>query len=242
MNKYELQKLFFKKSKKLLMTSFFWSRSRSWSQSLPVSVSKPKLRSRSVLVSEKFRGLGLGLGLGRVGLDYSPAFCYFRMNCEWNVLNCMKCEWRELTSQLAFRRSGFLGRFQPKALWSWLQIHAIAACLSGGKPKREIFYREMQQVLFDVDFGYFVLQLQIWFCRERKTNYTIFFITIIFHKNPRLIVAQNLKKCQPPSVTKRLETKKNKFQILKATKFCANSKRWNFSNFPVFTSKILQRF
>ena len=33
----------------------------------------------------------------------------------------------------------------------------------------------MQQVLFDVDFGYFVLQLQIWFCRERKTNYTIFF-------------------------------------------------------------------
>ena len=76
MSKYELQKLFFKKSKKLLMTSFFWSRSRSWSRTLPVSVSKPKLRSRpvlvSVLVSEKFRGLGLGLGLGRVGLDYSP--------------------------------------------------------------------------------------------------------------------------------------------------------------------------
>ena len=34
-----------------------------------------------------------------------------------------------------------------------------------------------------------------------------------------------------------METKKNKFQILKATKFCANSKRQNFSNFPVFTSK-----
>ena len=76
MSKYELQKLFFKKSKKLLMTSFFRSRSRSWSRTLPVSVSKPKLRSRpvlvSVLVSEKFRGLSLGLGLGRVGLDYSP--------------------------------------------------------------------------------------------------------------------------------------------------------------------------
>ena len=73
MSKYELQKLFFKKSKKLLMTSFF--RSRSWSRTLPVSVSKPKLRSRpvlvSVLVSEKFYGLGLGLGLARVGLDYS---------------------------------------------------------------------------------------------------------------------------------------------------------------------------
>ena len=79
MSKYELQKLFFKKSKKLLMTSFFRSRSRSWSRTLPVSVSKPKLRSRpvlvSVLVSEKFRGLGLGLGLGRVGLDYSPGKC-----------------------------------------------------------------------------------------------------------------------------------------------------------------------
>ena len=77
MSKYKLQKLFFKKSKKLLMTSCFWSRSRSWSRTLPVSVSKPKLRSRpvlvSVLISEKFRGLGLGLGLGRVGLDYSPA-------------------------------------------------------------------------------------------------------------------------------------------------------------------------
>ena len=66
MSKYELQKLFFKKSKKLLMTSFF--RSRSWSRTLPVS--KPKLRLRPVLVSEKF--CGLGLGLGRVGLDYSP--------------------------------------------------------------------------------------------------------------------------------------------------------------------------
>ena len=33
-----------------------------------------------------------------------------------------------------------------------------------------------------------------------------------------------------------------KFQILKATKFCANSKLWNFSSFPVFTSKILQQF
>ena len=72
MSKYELQKLFFKKSKKLLMTSFF--RSRSWSRTLPVSVSKPKLRSRPVLVSEKFRGLGLGLGLGRVSLDYSPVY------------------------------------------------------------------------------------------------------------------------------------------------------------------------
>ena len=60
---------FFKKSKKLMMTSFF--RSRSWSRTLPVSVSKPKLRSRPVLVSETF--CGLGLGLGRVGLDYSPA-------------------------------------------------------------------------------------------------------------------------------------------------------------------------
>ena len=72
MSKYELQKLFFKKLKKLLMTSFSRSRSRSWSRTLLVSVSKPKLRSRPVLVSEKFRGLDLGLGLGRVGLDYSP--------------------------------------------------------------------------------------------------------------------------------------------------------------------------
>ena len=72
MSKYELQKLFFKKSKKLLMTSFF--RSQSWSRTLPVSVSKPKLKWRPVLVlvSEKVRGLGLSLGLGRVGLDYSP--------------------------------------------------------------------------------------------------------------------------------------------------------------------------
>ena len=76
---------------------------------------------------------------------------------------------------------------------------------------------------FDVDFGCFVLQLQIKFCHERKTNYTIFLTTIIFHKNPRLIVAQNLKKCQLLSVAKILETKKNKFQILEATKFCANS-------------------
>ena len=77
MSKYELQKLFFKKSKKLLMTSFFWCRSRSWSRTLPVSVSKPKLRPRpvSVLVSENF--CGLGLGLRRVGLDYSPVVHIF---------------------------------------------------------------------------------------------------------------------------------------------------------------------
>ena len=77
---------------------------------------------------------------------------------------------------------------------------------------------------------------------QDELHYCFYRLTIKFHKNPRLIVSQNLKKCQPPSVTKRLETKKNKFQILKATKFCANSKRWKFSNFPVFTSKILQRF
>ena len=65
MSKHEVQKLFLKKSKKLLMTSFFRSR-------------KPKLRSRpvSALVSEKF--WGLGLGLGRVGLDYSPATCFHK--------------------------------------------------------------------------------------------------------------------------------------------------------------------
>ena len=61
-------KNFFQKLKKLLMTSFFRSRSRT----LPVSVLKPKLRSRPVLVSKKF--CGLGLGLGRVGLDYSPVY------------------------------------------------------------------------------------------------------------------------------------------------------------------------
>ena len=83
MSKYELQKIFFKKSKKLLMTSFFWS--RSWTRTLPVSVSKPKLRSRPVLVSEKFCGPGLGLGLGRVGLDYSPA-------CGYIILLIPKCE------------------------------------------------------------------------------------------------------------------------------------------------------
>ena len=91
MSKYELQKLFFKKSKKLLMTSFF--RSRSWSRTLPVSVSKPKLRSRPVLVSEKFRGLGLGLGLGRVRLDYSPDiyafcnhfYCYVVIQCSYTT-------------------------------------------------------------------------------------------------------------------------------------------------------------
>ena len=54
MSKYELQKLFFKKSKKLLMTSFFQSRSRS--------------------LASNFAGFGLeakieietGLGLGKI--------------------------------------------------------------------------------------------------------------------------------------------------------------------------------
>ena len=84
----------------------------------------------------------------------------------------------------------------------------------------------MQQVLFELDFGYVLRTTAadlILSLTQGELHY--FFITIIFQKNPRLIVAQNLKKCQPPSVTKRLETKKNKFQILKATKFCANSKR-----------------
>ena len=94
MSKYELQKLFFKKSKKLLMTSFF--RSRSWSRNLPVSVSKPKLRSRpvlvSVLVSEKFYGLSLGLGLGRVGLDYSPVNLVDCKNCKGVMLVNLFCK------------------------------------------------------------------------------------------------------------------------------------------------------
>ena len=83
MSKYELQN-FFQKIEKLLMTSFFWS--RSWSRTLPVS--KPKLWSRPVLVSEKFRGLG------RVGLDYSPDRVFARnqiiskiqkQQCEINI-------------------------------------------------------------------------------------------------------------------------------------------------------------
>ena len=82
-------------------------------------------------------------------------------------------------------------------------------------------------MLFDVDFGYVLrtTAADLILSRTQDELHYFFFITIIFQKNPRLIVAQNLKKCQPPSVTKRLETKKNKFQILKATKFCANSKR-----------------
>ena len=82
-------------------------------------------------------------------------------------------------------------------------------------------------MLFDVDFGY-VLRFtaaDLILSRTQDELRYFFSITIIFQKNPRLIVAQNLKKSQPPSVTKRLETKKNKFQILKATKFFANSKR-----------------
>ena len=90
MSKYEFRKLFLKKSKKLLMTSFFWSQSRSWSRTLPVLVSKPKLRSRpvlvSVLVSEKFRGLGLGLG--RVGLHYSPV--NNNINIDVEATTCIK--------------------------------------------------------------------------------------------------------------------------------------------------------
>ena len=35
-----------------------------------------------------------------------------------------------------------------------MRIHVIAAFLSVGKLKRVIFCRGMQQVLFDVDFGY----------------------------------------------------------------------------------------
>ena len=98
MSKYELQKLFFKKSKKLLMTSFF--RSRSWSRILPVSVSKPKLRSRPVLVSEKFCDLGLGFGLGRVGLDYSPG-PQSRWSPKTNVFAANRCWFRPVLREFA---------------------------------------------------------------------------------------------------------------------------------------------
>ena len=65
MSKYELQKLFFKKLKKLLMTLFFRSRYRSWSRS------QNRDRDRSQSWSRKIF-CGLIFGLGRVGLDYSP--------------------------------------------------------------------------------------------------------------------------------------------------------------------------
>ena len=48
-----------------------------------------------------------------------------------------------------------------------------------------------------------------------QDEFHYFFVTIIFHENPRLIVAQNLKKSQPPSVTKRLETKRINFKSWK---------------------------
>ena len=89
-----------------------------------------------------------------------------------------------------------------------MRIHAIAAFLSVGKLKCEIFCRGMQQVLFDVDFGYVLRTTAADLILSRtQDELHFFFLAIIFHKNPRLIVAQNLKKCQPPSVTKRLETK-----------------------------------
>ena len=53
----------------------------------------------------------------------------------------------------------------------------------------------MQQVLFDVDFGYVLrtTAADLILLRTQDEITLFFFITIIFHKNPRLIVAQNLK-------------------------------------------------
>ena len=46
---------------------------------------------------------------------------------------------------------------------------------------------------------------------------TLFFLSIIFHKNPRLIFAQNLKTMPATSSNKKIRNEKNIFQNLKAT-------------------------
>ena len=81
-------------------------------------------------------------------------------------------------------------------------------------------------MLFDVDFGY-VLRTTAADLILSRTHDELhyFFYNNNTSKKPEAHCCSESKKCQPPSVTKRLETKKNKFQILKATKFCANSKR-----------------
>ena len=55
----------------------------------------------------------------------------------------------------------------------------------------------------DVDFGCFVLQhFSFNFCREQRRITLLFSITMIFHKNPRLIFAQNLRTMPASAVTK----------------------------------------
>ena len=80
---------------------------------------------------------------------------------------------------------------------------------------------------FDVYFGCFVLHLQLQFLPPVQGDLRYFFISIIFHKNPRLIFAQNLKTIPASSSNKNIRSEKDQIFNLKSnySKFCTNSKR-----------------
>ena len=116
---------------------------------------------------------------------------------------------------ISFYRSGFLSGFERKTLGSlWRESYAIAAFLCVSLLKHKTFAEECSKCCFagfafDVDFLLLrCTELQFQFLSQTQNELHYFFISTIFHKNPRLIF-DKIKEQYQPQQNQKIRMKNN---------------------------------